>query len=324
MATSTRPTLEIEDLHVWFDRPDGSRLHAVRGASLGVAAGFVHGLVGESGSGKSTIAMAALGLLPPTASVSGAVRLDGVDIMASGEASIARHRWKDLAVIFQGAMNAFNPVLPIRSQISEAMRQHDVARGAEASRRSDELLIRVGIPADRTRDYAHQFSGGMRQRAAIALALACNPKIVIADEPTSSLDVIVQARVIDLLCELADETGIAVLLVTHDLPLVAESCDTASVMYAGEIVESSAATALFESPRHPYTRSLLRASADLYSPDPPKSIPGGPPRLDQIVIGCPFEPRCPSKREGCATQSPITISLTTGEDVACLLYEDQR
>ena len=229
--------LEVEDLNVWFDLPNGGTLHAVQGVSFSVAAGMRLGLVGESGCGKTTSILALMGLLPPTASVSGRITFDGVDVLEGGEQTMAPHRWKDIAMVFQGAMNAFDPVKRIGEQIVEPMELHGVATGREAAARVRELLETVGIQPERARSYPHELSGGMRQRAAIAMALACNPRILLADEPTTALDVMVQAQILQLLTHLSDELGLALVFVTHDLPIVAQTCTHAAVMYAGKIVE---------------------------------------------------------------------------------------
>jgi len=311
--------LEVRGLNVWFDLPEGARLHAVQGVDLSVGRGDRLGLVGESGCGKTTAMMALMGLLPPNATVSGEVLLDGVDILADGERSIRPHRWLDMAIVFQGAMNAFNPVQTIGRQIREPMELHGTATGAGARRRTKELLEMVGIPASATERYPHELSGGMRQRAALAMALACEPRVLFADEPTTALDVMVQAQILQRLVELADELGLALVLVTHDLPVVAQVCDRATVMYAGRMAEHGTVDALFHEPRHPYTRLLFASTPDLYGDDEVLSIPGSPPRLDQPLVGCPFAPRCPHAFEPCADQQPAWIPVGGGHLAACHL-----
>jgi oligopeptide/dipeptide ABC transporter ATP-binding protein len=316
--------LELEDLHVWFDLGGGRELHAVRGVSLAVEEGERFGLVGESGCGKTTTILAAMGLLPPTATVAGRVVLDGRDLLAEGERSISRHRWRDVAMVFQGAMNAFNPVKRVGDQIAEPMELHGIAEGRAARRQVAELLDRVGIPADRASRYPHEFSGGMRQRAAIAMALACKPKVLLADEPTTALDVMVQAQILELLVALADDFGLALVLVTHDLPVVAQVCGRAAVMYAGEIVESAPVDALFHTPRHPYTRLLFAATPDLYGEDDVVSIPGAPPRLDREIVGCPFRPRCDRAFAPCAGIHPPLLAVGEDHSAACHLNTHVR
>ena len=313
--------LEVQDLHVWFDLERGGELHAVQGVTFELAAGERFGLVGESGCGKTTTILALMGLLPPSATVAGEVVLDGENVLARGERSVAPHRWRDVAMVFQGAMNAFNPVKRIGEQIAEPMELHGIAEGRDARRQAGELLERVGIPPERADRFPHEFSGGMRQRAAIAMALACKPKILLADEPTTALDVMVQAQILQLLVALADDFGLALVLVTHDLPIVAQVCDSAAVMYAGEIVESGPTDALFHTPRHPYTRLLFAATPDLYGEAEVVSIPGAPPRLDRGITGCPFRPRCDRAFGRCVDDRPALKPVAAEQAAACHLND---
>ena len=314
--------LAIEDLNVWFDLEDGGELHAVQGVSLSLEAGERLGLVGESGCGKTTTALAVLGLLPPTASASGRVLLEGKDLLAEGEASVRPHRWVDIAIVFQGAMNALNPVRTIGSQIVEALELHDKAQGSTARARAGELLEAVGIPASRSERFPHELSGGMRQRAAIAMALSCNPKVLIADEPTTALDVMVQAQILELLDGLCRDFGLALVLVTHDLPVVAQLCDLGAVMYAGEIVERGSVDTLYHEPRHPYTRLLFAATPDLSTRNGKiVSIPGAPPRLDRPLEGCPFRLRCDSAFEPCVSIRPRLKTVAPDHAAACHLND---
>ncbi|MDP9224446.1 MAG: ABC transporter ATP-binding protein [Actinomycetota bacterium] len=314
------PLLEIKDLHVWFDLPEGKELHAVQGVSIALEAGDKVGLVGESGCGKTTTILAMMGLLPPNASIAGEVLLDGHNIIAGGEDSIRPHRWTRLAMVFQGAMNALNPVETVGSQIVEPMELHGVAAGEQARSRARDLLELVGIPAAAFERYPHEFSGGMRQRAALAMALACNPSVLLADEPTTALDVMVQAQILELLSGLTEEFGLALILVTHDLPVVAQVCERAAVMYAGEIVEAGPMDDLFHSPRHPYTRLLFAATPDLYGDEAVVSISGAPPRLDQAISGCPFAPRCDSTFERCS-ERPRLQPVGQSHVAACHLND---
>jgi peptide/nickel transport system ATP-binding protein len=313
--------LTVSELHVWFGLPGGRELHAVRGIDLSVDAGERFGLVGESGCGKTTAMLALMGLLPPNASVAGQVLLDGENLLVRGEESVAPHRWREIAMIFQGAMNAFNPVQTIGDQIVEPMELHSVAEGKEARTRARELLEVVGIPGDRVSRYPHEFSGGMRQRAAIAMALACKPKVLLADEPTTALDVMVQAQILQLLTSLASDFGLALILVTHDLPVVAQVCDRAAVMYAGVVAELGSVDRLYHDPRHPYTRLLFAATPDLYGADAVASIPGAPPRLDRELIGCPFAPRCDRAFSPCPTVIPRLFEVEPGHIAACHLND---
>ena len=307
------PLLHVDDLHVWFDLAEGRELHAVQGITFDLIPGERFGLVGESGCGKTTSILALMGLLPASASVAGRVMLEGENILERGEESVSPYRWKDIAMVFQGAMNAFSPVKTIGDQIAEPMSIHGTADGAAAGARVKELLELVGISGTRANRYPHEFSGGMRQRAAIAMALACAPKVLLADEPTTALDVMVQAQILELLVALARDLGLTLVLVTHDLPIVAQVCNRAAVMYAGKIVEEGTTDALFHDPRHPYTRLLFSATPDLYGDDEVTSIPGAPPRLDRDIDGCPFQPRCDSAFAPCPTVEPRMLVLGEAE-----------
>jgi peptide/nickel transport system ATP-binding protein len=313
--------LRVEDLHVWFDLQDGAELHAVQGVDFSIQAGERLGLVGESGCGKTTTALAIMGLLPQNASVAGRVLLEEKDVLGGGEATMRPHRWVDVAIVFQGAMNALNPVRTVGDQIVEALELHRRAKGAGARARAGELLESVGLPRNRASRFPHELSGGMRQRAAIAMALSCNPKVLIADEPTTALDVMVQAQILELLDSLCRDFGLALVLVTHDLPVVAQLCDRGAVMYAGEIVERGPVDALYHAPRHPYTRMLFAATPDLGESDQPiVSIPGAPPRLDKAIDGCPFRPRCDSAYRACG-ERPTLRTIAADHDAACHLNE---
>ncbi len=309
--------LEVEDLHVWFEPPHAAPVHAVQGVSFDLSPGERFGLVGESGCGKTTTVLAMMGLLPPNASLAGEVRINGTNILAGGEDSVRKYRWRDIAMVFQGAMNALNPVKKVGWQIAEPMAAHGIADGKAALKRAGELLELVGIPAKAAERYPHEFSGGMRQRASIAMGLACEPKILLADEPTTALDVMVQAQILELLTRLSAELGLAVILVTHDLPVVAQVCDRAAVMYAGQIAETGPMETLFHAPQHPYTRLLFAATPDLYGEDAVTSIPGSPPRLDRESTGCAFRPRCDVPLERCATDHPELREIGGGQLAAC-------
>jgi peptide/nickel transport system ATP-binding protein len=316
-ALDRKRLLSVSDLHVWFSLDSDRELHAVRGVSFDLASGERLGLVGESGCGKSTTILAMMGLLPPNASVGGQVVLDGVDILADGEISVQPHRWCDIAMVFQGAMNAFDPVRTVGSQIAEPMKLHGTHSRREIPARVCELLELVGISGARAESFPHEFSGGMRQRAAIAMALACQPQVLLADEPTTALDVMVQAQIQELLIRLTDELGLGLILVTHDLPVVAQVCHRAAVMYAGEIVELAEIHELYHHTKHPYTRMLLAATPDLRGEDEVHSIPGAPPRLDEETEGCAFVPRCNVAKAQCAKEHPSTEHFANGHVVAC-------
>jgi oligopeptide/dipeptide ABC transporter ATP-binding protein len=306
--------LELQGLHVWFATGEGAQGHAVRGVDLAVAAGERVGVLGESGCGKTTMVLAAMGLLPPSATVAGRVVVDGCDVLAEGETSARAVRWTHAAMVFQGAMSALNPVHRVGKQIADPMVFHHQRSRAEARERTAELLELVGLPAGAARRFPHELSGGMRQRAVIAMALACDPRVLFADEPTTALDVVVQAQVGDLLHGLTERLGLALVLVTHDIGMVAETSDRAVVMYAGVIVEDGPTRAVLTAPRHPYTQLLLEATPAINTTRPLVSIPGTPPRLDEPVAGCAFAPRCPHAYEACAGQPPL---LGDGHHVAC-------
>ena len=272
--------LELSDLHVWFDAPDGRSAHAVRGVDLSVREGERVGVLGESGCGKTTLILAAMGLLPSFATVGGRVCLDGIDVLADGEKSARTVRWTHAAMVFQGAMSALNPVHRVGKQIADPMVFHKQRSRSEARARTLELLELVGLPASVARRYPHELSGGMRQRAVIAMAVACDPKVLFADEPTTALDVVVQAQIGDLLCELAERLGLALVLVTHDIGMIAENSERAVVMYAGVVVE--------DGPTYDGTHgapSPLHAAAS-------GGYPGGQPRPPVgLHPGCPAAPR---------------------------------
>jgi oligopeptide/dipeptide ABC transporter ATP-binding protein len=315
------PVLSVDQLNVWFEGKGGEEVHAVQGVSFSLEPGERFGLVGESGCGKTTTILTLMGLLPPNASVAGRVLLDGENILERGEASVRGHRWKDIAMVFQGAMNAFNPVKTIGQQIVNPMRLHELAEGKVAWQRAGELLEMVGISAKSIDRYPHEFSGGMRQRAAIAMALACEPKVLLADEPTTALDVMVQAQILELLVGLSDEFGLSVIFVTHDLPIVAQVCERAAVMYAGQIMEVGPMDALYHDPRHPYTRLLFAATPKIQSSEDLIFIPGVPPRLDKEIPGCPFAPRCDRTFEPCPDVKPRYLAVGPRRHAACHLND---
>jgi peptide/nickel transport system ATP-binding protein len=313
--------LVVEDLHVGFELPDGTELQAVRGVSFELSPGERFALVGESGCGKSTTLMALMGLLPSNAWVSGSVRMAGDEVL-SDERRMRALRWRELALVPQGAMNALNPVRTVGRQIVEPMLLHGTAPSRRAATaRARDLFGLVGLPTDRLERYPHELSGGMRQRAMIAMALACEPKILLADEPTTALDVMVQAQILALVRRLCDELGLALVLVTHDLGAVAQLCDRAAVMYAGRLVEVGPVEALFHDPRHPYTRRLFEATPRLGGEGRATSIPGAPPALDQPLPGCPFLPRCDRSFDRCPVDDPALIEVAPGRRAACHLND---
>ncbi len=315
------PVLEVRDLNVWFDGPGGRDVHAVRGVSFDVRPGDRLALVGESGCGKTTTVLGVLGLLGATASVSGSVRVDGQEVLTGGDAAMAPYRWGDLSIVFQGALNALNPVRTVGSQIAEVLpRDGRVSRRA-ALRRAGELLERVGMAARNVAFYPHELSGGMRQRACIAMALAGEPRVLFADEPTTALDVVVQAQILELLDRLADELGLAIVLISHDLWLVGQLCDRAMVMYAGRAVEEGPTEGLYTAPRHPYTRLLYEATPVLGADRPLRSIGGSPPALDVPLAGCAFRSRCPDAEDRCSLTEPGLTPVAPARRAACHLTD---
>jgi oligopeptide/dipeptide ABC transporter ATP-binding protein len=308
------PLLSVRHLSTDFislDKTKGARdvAHALEDVSFDVYPRQTLGLVGESGCGKTTTLMSVMRLLPAAGRIiSGEVLLDGVDLLSLSPREMRRYRWKEMAMIFQGAMNALNPVVPVGDQIREPILLHELMDRQEADRRVEELLDLVGIAKSRKDLYPHQYSGGMRQRAMIAMALACEPRLLFADEPTTALDVMIQAQVLDLLKHIQAELGLAIVLVTHDLGVIAEVCDSVVVMYGGVVAEYGPIDAVYNAPQHPYTQLLLEAFPDLNRPaEMLASIPGTPPRLNDLPPGCRFWPRCPKCFDLCRQQKPLLI-----------------
>lgn len=315
--------LEVRGLSVDFVAQQGA-VHAVQDVSFSLRPGEIMGLVGESGCGKTTLILSLLRLLPAAGRITGGqVLYHGRNLLALPEAQLAAVRWKEIAIVFQGAMNALNPLLPVGRQIAEAVERHEPsATAAAVAQRVGALLEQVGIPAVRGRQFAHQYSGGMRQRAMIAMALACNPKVIIADEPTTALDVIIQAQILELLNTLRQRLGLAVIFVTHDLGVVAEICDTVLVMYGGVAAEYASVDAMFNQPQHPYTRALLAAFPDFSRRhNALVSIPGQPPRLHALPPGCRFAPRCSSALALCHAQQPHLLQVGTAHYASCHLLQ---
>ena len=313
------PLLQVEDLHVTFRTGRGT-IYAVDGVDFAVAQGEVLGLVGESGSGKSVTLRAIPRLLPTSAAVTGHVLWRGEDLMTMADEKLRAVRGGQIAMVFQEPMSALNPVLPIGLQIDEVLTAHGTLDRARRRARAIELLGLVGIAsaAQRLGQYPHEFSGGMRQRAMIAIALAAQPALLLADEPTTALDVTIQDQILKLLLRLVGDLGMAMVLVTHDLGVVAESCDRVAVMYAGRLCEAGTVAEVFAYPRHAYTDALLRsmpgdgAARAMLVP-----IPGQPPRVDSIVAGCAFAPRCRYVESACATERPLLREHEPGHASAC-------
>ena len=318
--------LQVERLTAGFDTRDGP-VAAVHEVSLSVDAGQTLALVGESGSGKSVTARSIIRLLPPGGRIlGGAIRFAGRDLLAMDAEALRQVRGGGIGMVFQDAGAALSPVLPVGEQIAEALVAHGLAGWPAARRRAVELLEAVRLPdaAVRARDFPHQFSGGQQQRIQIAAALACRPRLLIADEPTTALDVTVQADILDLLRELGAGHGLALLLITHDLGIVAEMAERVAVMYAGRIVEDAKTDALFRLPAHPYTRALLAAIPRAGAARRLVSLDGVVPQPGRLPPGCAFEPRCPSRIDACRSAvSPLTV-LPNDRAVRCVLHQGTR
>jgi len=318
--------LELRNLHVTY-RTEGGLVPAVRGVNLVLEEGDTVGLAGESGCGKSTIAAAVLRLLPRGTEVTGAVLLDGEDVYSMKPGRLRAVRWTGAAIVFQGALHSLNPVRRVGQQIEEAIVLHSsqAAHSAHSARsaraRVGELLERVGIPAANADRYPHQMSGGQRQRVLIALALACDPKVLIADEPTTALDVMVQAQVLALLEELQREHGLSLLFITHDLSVLTHTCQRLAVMYAGRIVEEGSSSEVFTHPQHPYSRALTAAFptiGDLASRMNPRGLAGDPPDPSALPAGCSFHPRCAVATPECTTVDIALRQVAVGRRAACV------
>ena len=330
------PVLEVENLHVEFRTRDGV-VNAVNGITYAVHEGETLAILGESGSGKSVSAQATMGILdsPPGFITDGAIRFRGQDLLAMSKDAQRKIRGPGIAMVFQDALSALNPVFTVGNQIGEMFRAHQGLSRADAKTRSIELMDRVHIPAakQRVNDFPHQFSGGMRQRVMIAMALALDPKLLIADEPTTALDVTVQAQVMDLLMELQADTGMGLVLITHDLGVVNEVADKVVVMYAGKIVEQGSIDEVFTAPAHPYTSGLMASIPQMAGENTRLNpIKGTPPNLANIPAGCAFHPRCPMSRRGddarsgadCGVDVPELETLSQGRATACHYHQELR
>ncbi len=319
------PLLAVRDLSVGFRAGSGFVTAADR-VSLAIAPGEVLGLVGESGSGKSVTALAIMGLLPSTGSVQGGeVLFEGRDLLRLAPGNLRALRGRSIAMIFQEPMSSLNPVFSIGSQIVETIRRHERIGLHAARERAIEMLARVGIPSARKRidDYPHQLSGGMRQRVMIAIALACSPKLLIADEPTTALDVTIQAQLLDLLRDLQAEFGMAVIIITHNMGVIAEFADRVSVMYAGRVAEEALVEDLFDRPSHPYTQGLLASTPDIAVETPRlRTIPGSLPTLHALPPGCRFAPRCDFHVPACDAGNPPLIPVGASHRAACIRADE--
>ncbi|MEE9203961.1 MAG: ABC transporter ATP-binding protein [Nitrospirales bacterium] len=326
---ATETILELRDLKTHFHTPEGV-VKAVDGVSYTLQAGETLGVVGESGCGKSVTALSILGLIPqpPGVIFGDGIHFDGRDLTTLPQRELRHIRGNQISMIFQEPMTSLNPVLTIGFQIAEALTLHQGMTRNEAMDRAAEMLDLVGIPLPRQRvkEYPHQLSGGMRQRVMIAMALSCHPKILLADEPSTALDVTIQAQILDLMQQLKEETGTAIILITHDLGLVAETCERIVVMYAGKVVEEAPVDDIFENPLHPYTVGLLNSIPKLRTTPRHgarlrlQEIPGVVPSLNRLPTGCTFNPRCPKAFDDCARQEPELREVAPGHQVRCFLY----
>ncbi|GAA0330805.1 ABC transporter ATP-binding protein [Bacillus carboniphilus] len=314
--------LSVEKLSTYF-KTDKGIAKAVEDVSFTVNEGEMLGLIGESGCGKTTVAQSILRLIEyPGKVVKGSVHLNGKDLLKASNSELSKLRWKDISVIPQSAMNALNPIYTIGDQIIEAILLHEDVTKKEAIKRTKNLLEMVGIDGDRWKSYPHEFSGGMKQRVAIAMALACNPKVIISDESTTGLDVLTQAQVIALLKDLQRKMNLAVIIISHDLPMVTAICDRIAIMYAGKIVEWANTDQILKDARHPYAKALLNATPDLSDIGRKvQSIPGSVPNLVNPPKGCRFHSRCPYVMESCSQIVPELLEVSPGHYTACLLEE---
>jgi len=313
--------LEIKNLKVYYYTRRGA-VRAVDGVSLYMDRGETLGLVGESGSGKSTLGLSILRLIPPPGKiVDGKIVFDGMDITSMPEDEIIKIRGKRISMVFQDPMTSLDPLMKIGDHLIETIMVHENVSREEAEKRAKELLESVGILPDRFNDYPHQFSGGMRQRVMIALALALNPDLIIADEPTTALDVIIQAQILELMKELKKKFNAGIILITHDISIVAEMADRIALMYAGQLMEFSDALSIFEEPLHPYTEALLQSIPNIQLSDQKlRYIPGSPPDLINPPSGCRFHPRCPYVMDVCRVKEPPMIEVEKGRMVKCFKY----
>lgn len=317
--------LEVSNLRVSY-RTAGGPVPAVRGVNLSVSKGQVLGLAGESGCGKSTIAGAILRLLPDGTAIDGSILLNGDDVTSMKPGRLRAVRWKDASIIFQGALHGLNPVMRVGDQVAEPILIHYPNR-KDVETRVAELFEQVGLPARRAGDYPHELSGGQRQRVMIAMALACDPDLVIADEPTTALDVMVQAQVLALLSRLQHDLGLGMMFITHDLSVLVEVCDSIAVMYAGKIVETGPAAEVFNSPVHPYSKALASSFPEIGDTSyrlSPTGLGGDPPDPQAIPSGCSFHPRCPEAFDECSKREPDLYPVRDGRTAACLLVEPTR
>jgi peptide/nickel transport system ATP-binding protein len=317
----TGELLDIRDLSVSYVTSEGP-LPAVRGVDLVVSPGEVVGVAGESGCGKSTLASTVLRLQPKDATVTGEVLISGQDVLTVRWGELRALRWAEASIVFQGALHSLNPVHRVGDQIAEPIRLHEPELSdTKVEQRVRELFEQVGLPGGRNRAYPHQLSGGQRQRVMIAMALACHPRLIVADEPTTALDVMVQAQILTLLSDLVKELGVGLVIISHDLSVLADVCDRVMVMYAGKVVESGTSADVFSDPLHPYTRALSDAFPRIGDPAArysPSGLAGDPPDPRDLPPGCSFAPRCPRVVDACHEAEPALRELAEGRRAACI------
>ncbi|MDX2733141.1 ABC transporter ATP-binding protein [Streptomyces sp. PA03-2a] len=319
-STQKTPLLEVRDLSVTY----AGGAQAVRGVDLTVDAGRKLGIAGESGCGKSTLALALLRLLPARTKVTGEILLNGEDVLAMKWGQVRAVRWAGASIVFQGAMHSLNAVHRIGDQIAEPILLHKKATPAGAKKKAGELLEHVGLPAARSNAYPHELSGGQRQRVMIAMALACDPELIIADEPTTALDVMIQAQILRLIEQLVSQQDLGLIMISHDLAVLSDTCDRLAVMYAGRVVEEGPSAAVFENAQHPYSKALSGAFpriGDRSSRFAPRGLPGDPPDPSALPAGCTFHPRCPVALDSCTTQDQELRDAGAARRAACVLVE---
>jgi peptide/nickel transport system ATP-binding protein len=320
MTNTNDVFLSVKDLVVEYTA-EGRVIHAVNGVSFELERGKTFGLVGETGAGKTSTAKAILRILPdPPAKIkSGEIILDGEDLLKIREKEIRKIRGRKVSMIFQDPMTALNPIMKVGEQIAEVIKMHNDIPWSEANKRAVKMLETVGIPGDRSEEYPHQFSGGMKQRVVIAMALACSPELLLADEPTTALDVTIQAQVLEMIAKLKKDFNTSMIMISHNLGVVAEVCDDLAVIYAGEIVESGSKEAVFDHPTHPYTRGLFKAVPHLNDEtDRLSPISGLPPDPSNLPAGCHFNPRCPYATEQCRIEKQVLIEIKPGHFCRCM------
>ncbi|HAS73968.1 MAG TPA: dipeptide/oligopeptide/nickel ABC transporter ATP-binding protein [Clostridiales bacterium UBA8960] len=316
--------LEIKDLAIHYITVDGT-VKAVQDMNLEIAEGETLGLVGETGAGKTTTALGIMQLVPnpPGKIISGEILFEGENLIGKSQNELRKIRGKYISMIFQDPMTSLNPVMTVGEQIAEVIKLHEHLNNADAMEKAAQMLLKVGIPAERAKEYPHQFSGGMRQRVVIAIALACNPKLLIADEPTTALDVTIQAQILEMMKSLKTEFRTSMIMITHDLGIVAEVCDKVAIMYAGNVIEYTDKVRLFTNPRHPYTVGLFNSIPDIESDvEKLKPIKGLMPDPTDLPPGCPFHPRCDKAMPICSTRMPKNTEIEPGHFAKCLLYEE--